>query len=149
MNKWHEWDDFSHKDNPTAPRATYYPGVFQVYLERKMINSYNMYNEKRRVERSNASGSQRAMGSTHTSFVESETRQSVESQIQQFNRQRQSNRSSHLHGTGGGGQPSSRQSQSTTRGGGQGGGMFEADNEDEEDADPYFNAEEIAFKVRQ
>ena len=46
MNKWQEWDDFSHKDNPVVPRATFYPGVFQVYLERKKIKNYNMYHEK-------------------------------------------------------------------------------------------------------
>ena len=28
VNKWSEWDDFSHKDNPTAPRATFFPGAF-------------------------------------------------------------------------------------------------------------------------
>jgi len=43
VNKWSEWDDFSHKDNPTAPRATFFPGVFQVFLERKLVKSYNMY----------------------------------------------------------------------------------------------------------
>jgi len=28
VNKWQEWDDFSHKDNSAAPRATYFPGCF-------------------------------------------------------------------------------------------------------------------------
>lgn len=46
VNKWSEWDDFSHKDNPVAPRAIFFPGCFKVFLERKMINSYNMYHEK-------------------------------------------------------------------------------------------------------
>ena len=51
VNKWSEWDDFSHKDNPDKPRATFFPGVFQVYLERKLISSYNMYQEKKKAER--------------------------------------------------------------------------------------------------
>ena len=50
VNKWQEWDDFTHKDNSAAPRATFYPGVFQIYLERKMIKSYNLYKEKREAE---------------------------------------------------------------------------------------------------
>lgn len=28
VNKWQEWDDFSHKDNSVAPWATYFPGCF-------------------------------------------------------------------------------------------------------------------------
>lgn len=78
VNKWHEWDDFSHKDNPVAPRATFFPGCFKVFLERKLISSYNMYHEKQRAERRQKRNS-RPMGETHTSFVESETRESVES----------------------------------------------------------------------
>ena len=66
-----------------APRATFYQGVFQVYLERKLIKTYNMYHEKARQERSSSRNTK--MGSTHTSFVESETRESVQSQIEQFN----------------------------------------------------------------
>ena len=50
VNKWSEWDDFSHKDNPVAPRATFYPGVFQVFLERKLVKSYNMLKEKRQAD---------------------------------------------------------------------------------------------------
>ena len=50
VNKWSEWDDFSHKDNSVAPRAIFYPGVFKVYLERKLIRSYNMNKEKRIAE---------------------------------------------------------------------------------------------------
>ena len=82
VNKWHEWDDFTHKDNPVAPRATFFPGAFKVFLERKLIKTYNMYSEKRR--RLNEDGSSQArskIGSSHSSFVDSETRQSVENQI--------------------------------------------------------------------
>ena len=85
VNKWHEWDDFSHKDNPVAPRAVFFPGVFQVFCERKLINSYNMYSEKRR--KAAETESQRSkIGSSHSSFVESETRQSVDAQIDRFHR---------------------------------------------------------------
>ena len=45
VNKWSEWDDFSHKDNPVAPRAIFHEGVFKVFLERKLINQYNRQRE--------------------------------------------------------------------------------------------------------
>ena len=76
VNKWHEWDDFSHKDNPAAPRATYFPGCFMVYCERKLITRYDMYAEKVKAEQKKSRNLK--MGSTHSSFVESETRNSVE-----------------------------------------------------------------------
>ena len=88
VNKWQEWDDFSHKDNSAAPRATYYPGVFQVYLERKMIKSYNLYKERREAQKRGPRSRNSQMGQTHTSFVESETRESVEAQLEQFNSNR-------------------------------------------------------------
>ena len=78
VNKWHEWEDFSHKDNPTAPRAVFYPGVFQVFLERKLVKAYNVHRERRKAEEKNLSARNTKMGSTHTTFVESETRESVE-----------------------------------------------------------------------
>ena len=55
VNKWHEWDDFSHKDNPMAPRAIFYPGVFQVFLERKLVKAYNAQRERRKAEEKNLS----------------------------------------------------------------------------------------------
>lgn len=83
-----------------------------------------MYHERQKAER-RAKRNARPMGETHTSFVESETRESVESQIEQFkNRQSVSKAMS------------SRE------------GMFEEESELGGEEDPFFNAEEIAFKVR-
>lgn len=56
-----------------------------MFLERKLINSYNMYNEKRKKEEGSRGHSSRGMNSSHTSFVESETTKSVEDQIEKFN----------------------------------------------------------------
>jgi hypothetical protein len=129
VNKWQEWDDFTHKDNPAAPRATFFPGAFQVFLERKLVNSYNMYSEKRRKVNDDGTSShaRSKIGSSHSSYVDSEMRQSVESQIEQFNNQKANARTSIPNN-----------------------GMFEMESSDGggED-DPLFNAEEIAFKVRQ
>ena len=127
VNKWQEWDDFTHKDNPAAPRAIYFPGVFQVFLERKLINSYNMYSEKKRK---GDDVSQRSkIGSSHSSFQDlEEMRQSVDAQIEQFNVQKAIN---------------------GPKRGSRSGGMFEAETEEGGgEEDPFFNAEEIAFKVR-
>ena len=76
-----------------------------------------MYKEKRKLEsgRSNLGYRQ----STHSDFVESETRTSVEKQMEQFN----------IHLTSKGERTVSS-------------------SIEEGDEDPYFNAEEIAFKVR-
>ena len=129
MNKWTEWDDFSHKDNAVAPRATFFPGVFQVHLERKLISSYNMYQEKQRRERNNSASRK---GSSHQNFVEDEMRESVQTQLEKFEAQKQSR----ANNTGTNSTPAA--------------GMFENDTEgtSDGDEDPNFNAEEIAFKVR-
>ena len=48
VNKWQEWDEFSHQDNQGAPRAVYYQGCFSVYLDRKKIYTYNRAQEAAR-----------------------------------------------------------------------------------------------------
>ena len=91
------------------------------------------------------------MGSTHTTFVESETRESVESQINQFkshlsNHRMKEVKSSNAPSTITSQSRASRHADETEK------GMFEADpsepNADADDEDPYFNADEIAFKIR-
>lgn len=89
-----------------------------------------MLRERRKAEE-NLSARNTKMGSSHTTFVESETRESVESQINQFEALN-TNRSFYTAA------------------------MRERDGNDDFDPtadpkledDPYFNADEIAFQVR-
>ena len=141
VNKWSEWDDFSHKDNPTAPRATFFPGAFQVFLERKIISHYNMYTEKEKAARSNQSRTNASrMNSSHQNFVENETRESFGSQLEKFNMQKQSRAQVQAHST-----------LSSERKPAAGAEIAESANDtpnSDGEEDPNFNAEEIAFKVR-
>ena len=75
VNKWSQWDNFRHRDNPVQPKAVYYPGCFRVFLDRKLIASYSPERAKKNREKEmSASPEPRS----HQEYIDSKIRESCE-----------------------------------------------------------------------
>ena len=80
MNKWEEWENFKHVENSAAPRAVFYQGCFNVYLDRRKIYSYNRTQELAKKKRMD----NMMQKSRSSEFVEKETNDNMESQQKTF-----------------------------------------------------------------
>ena len=75
VNKWSDWNNFKHKDNPIQPKAVYFPGCFQVYLDRKLITTYCPEKAKKKRDRE-ISASTEPKG--HQEYIDNNIRESCE-----------------------------------------------------------------------
>ena len=81
VNKWSQWANFKHKDNPTLPKAVYYPGCFQVYLDRKLIASYSPERAKKKKENDQSASPD---SRSHSEFIDAKISEACESSCKKF-----------------------------------------------------------------